>query len=185
MTYSHQPIPTRYKDVVYRSRLEANWAVFFTALGFTFEYEKRRFGLLSGWYTPDFRLSKQKVWLEIKPRDGFTDDPLLYKDLAITTGDPVLRIAGSPRVGEYAIYLHAPQHNKRFYPRLTRAVFAESQRFEQELWLLQGVDYCRVGKIWQPPKYKAKAPIGESLWILNAHKQVANFRPDRELKEAL
>ena len=45
-------IPTRYRDVMMRSRLEARWAAFFDAVGLPWEYEPIR---LDGW-VPDFRL---------------------------------------------------------------------------------------------------------------------------------
>lgn len=35
-----KPINTRYKGYLFRSRLEARWAVFLDSLGITWEYEK-------------------------------------------------------------------------------------------------------------------------------------------------
>ncbi len=48
-------IETRYKGYRFRSRLEARWAVFFDALGLSWEYEPEGFDLGElGWYLPDF-----------------------------------------------------------------------------------------------------------------------------------
>lgn len=65
-----QPIPTVYKDCLFRSRLEARWAVFFDELGLKWEYEPEGFQLSNGiWYLPDFWLPDFSggVWCEVKP----------------------------------------------------------------------------------------------------------------------
>lgn len=52
--------PTKYAGITFRSRLEARWAVFFDALGISWEYEPETFAV--DWYgesiqyTPDFRI---------------------------------------------------------------------------------------------------------------------------------
>jgi hypothetical protein len=67
-----KPIETRYNAYRFRSRLEARWAVFFDALGITYEYETEGFDLgASGWYLPDFLLkppnARWNFWVEVKP----------------------------------------------------------------------------------------------------------------------
>ena len=48
-------IPTEYKGYLFRSRLEARWAVFFDAMGIEYEYESEGLVLSDGsWYLPDF-----------------------------------------------------------------------------------------------------------------------------------
>ena len=50
-------IETHYNGYRFRSRLEARWAVFFDALGVSYEYEPEGFELDDGtWYLPDFRV---------------------------------------------------------------------------------------------------------------------------------
>lgn len=64
------PIQTTYKGYRFRSRLEARWAVFFSALELTWEYEPEGFVLPSGrHYLPDFRVYMDGTinWFEIKP----------------------------------------------------------------------------------------------------------------------
>ena len=52
-----KPIQTEYKGYLFRSRLEARWAVFFDALGVRWEYEPEGFDLGDGiMYLPDFLL---------------------------------------------------------------------------------------------------------------------------------
>ena len=60
--------PTRYKGVRFRSRLEAQWAVFWDELGVKWEYEPLTFLLSDGkQYTPDFWIVDLALWVEIKP----------------------------------------------------------------------------------------------------------------------
>ncbi len=66
-------IETRYAGYRFRSRLEARWAVFFDALGLTWEYEPEGFETDAGWYLPDFRLVSggphpYTYWAEVKPQ---------------------------------------------------------------------------------------------------------------------
>jgi hypothetical protein len=64
------PIETRYAGRLFRSRLEARWAVFFDKLGISWEYEPEGYKLEDGtWYLPDFRLTlmRKEYWCEVKP----------------------------------------------------------------------------------------------------------------------
>ena len=67
----HRAIETRYKGYRFRSRLEGRWAVFFDALGLSWEYEPEGFELDGGVrYLPDFRLTVfgcVPVYVEVKP----------------------------------------------------------------------------------------------------------------------
>lgn len=57
-------IPTIYRGIQYRSRLEAQWAAFFNLVGWRFEYEPLDF---NGWI-PDFvLLGKHPIYVEVKP----------------------------------------------------------------------------------------------------------------------
>lgn len=64
-----EAIETIYKGYRFRSRLEARWAVFFDAIGISWEYEKEGFVLDDGTkYLPDFWLPDSQEWLEVKPK---------------------------------------------------------------------------------------------------------------------
>lgn len=63
--------PTRYHGTLFRSRLEAHWAVYFDLLGWEWEYEPQAFHFpyLSIGYCPDFWLrTGPKCWVEVKPK---------------------------------------------------------------------------------------------------------------------
>jgi len=64
--YKIKNIPTTYKGVRFRSRLEATWAAFFDKMGWNWEYEPID---LDGW-TPDFVISGElgmNIFVEVKP----------------------------------------------------------------------------------------------------------------------
>jgi len=66
-----KPIETAYNGYLFRSRLEARWAVFFDELGIKYEYEPEGFDLGEhGWYLPDFWLPENNIWVEIKPKNN-------------------------------------------------------------------------------------------------------------------
>lgn len=64
-----KPKRTWYKDIFFRSRLEAKWAFFFDELGIKWQYEPEydvvEFGI---YYKPDFFLPDYDLWVEIKPQ---------------------------------------------------------------------------------------------------------------------
>lgn len=61
-------IETEYNGFLFRSRLEARWAVFFDTLGVAYRYEPEGYVLRDGThYLPDFWLPELDCWIEIKP----------------------------------------------------------------------------------------------------------------------
>lgn len=66
MEYKIKAIPTLYKGLTFRSRLEATWAAFFDNLGWTWRHEPFD---LDGW-VPDFEIEtsiKERLLVEVKP----------------------------------------------------------------------------------------------------------------------
>lgn len=60
-------IQTEYAGYLFRSRLEARWAVFFNAMGVKWYYEHEGYELSSGWYLPDFWIPGWGLHIEVKP----------------------------------------------------------------------------------------------------------------------
>lgn len=90
-------IPTKYSGVLFRSRLEARWAVFFDALGIKWQYEAEGYQLKDGTrYLPDFRLAipgdanTHHAFVEIKPLGDKSTS------FARETPDTVLELEGDP-----------------------------------------------------------------------------------------
>lgn len=99
------PIETKYNNRLYRSRLEARWAVFFDAIGIKYEYEYEGFELSNGQrYLPDFWFPSFDcgLWGEVKPDNG---DFFKAKMFADTYGERIWLIEGSPAIAIYKVYI--------------------------------------------------------------------------------
>jgi hypothetical protein len=73
LNYGIEAIPTKYKNIQFRSRLEATWACFFDKLGWDWTYEPFD---LNGWI-PDFAISgynKDPILVEVKPISSFNKE---------------------------------------------------------------------------------------------------------------
>ena len=66
MSNDIKAIDTEYDGHRFRSRLEARWAVFFNAVGLTYEYEIEGFEMDGTRYLPDFYIPSLNRWFEIK-----------------------------------------------------------------------------------------------------------------------
>jgi len=88
-------IQTKYHGFLFRSRLEARWAVFYDSLGIEWEYEKEGYDLGdAGLYLPDFWLPRQKCWVEIKGEEPSDKESLKARCLSICTSYPVFIFFG-------------------------------------------------------------------------------------------
>lgn len=76
-------VPTEYAGVVFRSRLEARWAVFMDTVGIMWEYEPERVQLPGGGtYLPDFRTAAG-AYIEVKGAEDNLDKPYLIRAAAV------------------------------------------------------------------------------------------------------
>jgi hypothetical protein len=62
-----KPIQTKYNGILFRSRLEARWAMYFDLLGIEWIYELEGFDMDGVYYLPDFFLPLFNVYCEVKP----------------------------------------------------------------------------------------------------------------------
>lgn len=86
-------IPTTYRAVRYRSRLEARWAAFFDEIGWRHEYEPLD---LAGWI-PDFALQfpAGELLVEVKPVFSWPDiQPAVLQKIAGSGWDREVLIVG-------------------------------------------------------------------------------------------
>lgn len=81
-----KPIQTEYKGYLFRSRLEARWAVFFDACGAEWEYEPEGYDLGDGlMYLPDFLLhgvdgrAPSDLYVEVKGKMTETDSEKILR----------------------------------------------------------------------------------------------------------
>lgn len=90
-------IQTEYGGYKFRSRTEARWAVYFDALGITYEYEKEGYNLGKlGRYLPDFWLPQVNMWAEVKGKPFTKKEIAKCEALAKITGNLCLFLEGSP-----------------------------------------------------------------------------------------
>jgi len=75
-------LETKYNGILFRSRLEARWAIAFDRMGLRWNYEPEGFDLGKlGKYLPDFFFPEQRdcerMWVEIKPEieEGSAEPP--------------------------------------------------------------------------------------------------------------
>jgi hypothetical protein len=98
-------IETAYNGLLFRSRTEARYAVFFDALGVPYAYEPEGFDLsVDGWYLPDFWLPAHRVWLEVRgllpsPDERRKAEALAARSQAcVLMGSPVFTSSPRPTV---------------------------------------------------------------------------------------
>lgn len=94
-------IETRYAGRLFRSRLEARWAVFYDAIGIPWVYEPEGFQLIDGdgqlvHYLPDFFLPQQDCYIEIKPTEPTDHEGNKAALLAQLTQKQVFIFIGQP-----------------------------------------------------------------------------------------
>lgn len=88
-------LETEYKGIIFRSRLEARWAILFDALNLKWVYEPECFILSNNQkYTPDFYIKKYDLYIEIKPNFDWIKNEYHYnryslfeKQLLVLSGD--------------------------------------------------------------------------------------------------
>lgn len=101
-------IQTSYKGIVFRSRLEARWAVLLDALNVKWEYEPEKVHLWTGVnYIPDFHVNvsdwigNDDIWIEVKPTLDFVQP---YKSAPFTKSiQGKMLAAGQSWDGKYII----------------------------------------------------------------------------------
>jgi hypothetical protein len=89
-----KPIETEYDGHIFRSRLEARWAVFFNKVGIVYEYE------IEGYenearerYLPDMYLPEFKIYVEVKGNRPEAWDELIKAYHMMEWGGDIRRIA--------------------------------------------------------------------------------------------
>lgn len=119
-----QAVPTRYAGVLFRSRLEARWAVFMDEVGQEWEYEPERISLPGGGtYLPDF-ITGEGGYLEIKGAEEALDKPYLIRAAAVLGNLSILGPVPHCRKGvPIRTALHAPGGHDVDHVRMLRAWF--------------------------------------------------------------
>lgn len=106
-----QPVQTRFGGILYRSRLEARWAAFFTKIGLEFTYEPEGYDLGGswGWYLPDFSIDTWGIFAEIKPFEPTPGEIQKCRLLARLSKRNVLLLSGQPVAPRGQLFGHDPE----------------------------------------------------------------------------
>jgi hypothetical protein len=131
--YTIKAIPTKYKGVMFRSRLEATWAAYFDNACIRWDYEPID---LEGW-TPDFilRLEDTQMLVEVKPVDLASDSIGRYVE---STGIGYVHRAFPHK----NLYKKAFDHSEKYDVLLLglSPVFRQKRnRDEVSTWTYQGI----------------------------------------------
>lgn len=97
-------IPTLYKGIQYKSRLEARTAIFFDFFGVKHQYEKQKYTLGNLKYIPDFWLEDYQMFVEVKgmhPTDLAREKA---RKLLLQEGYPVMIVSGVPYTVERELF---------------------------------------------------------------------------------
>jgi len=155
-------IPTVYRDVEYRSRLEAKWAAFFDQLGWQHTYEP----FDGDGYIPDFLV-----------HDGHYASPLLIEVKPAVTEDDYLSAVPKVREGlrhhwDHAVFI-AGVHPMRGHQRSAGLIAYRLAKRDGEL-VKGGWDFTpRVWwhtddqRVWLSPPVKTTTPASTAL--ISAH----------------
>ena len=116
-----KPIETKYKGILFRSRIEARWALFYDKIRVSWEYEKEGYNLNGVMYLPDFWMPQQGCFIEIKgekPNTKARDKAQLLS--AISEKNVFLFSGGLPTAGFYAMLdrgeINDEQYSICFFP---------------------------------------------------------------------
>ena len=120
-----KPIETEYKGILFRSRTEARWAVFFETLQLNWEYETEGYviGNRKIRYLPDFYIHNWNKYIEVKPlkeiRQEQLEKPVVFVQYE---GEPLLCLFGQPWPGRYLTGLIVPCNDPAKYAPYTSAL---------------------------------------------------------------
>lgn len=120
-----KPIQTSYNGYLFRSRLEARWAVFFDELGIVYKYEDEGFDLDGNYYLPDFYLPELDIFIEIKPDFASEHEEYLAAKLAEISKKRVFIFMGnipnpSPVTAEQLLNYQSELTNKNYESYLSQ-----------------------------------------------------------------
>jgi hypothetical protein len=119
--------PTKYKNTLFRSRLEAKWAIFFDELGIKWKYEPEfdyvEFGGFLIPYKPDFYLPDYDLWIEVKAKSirQLSDGEIRKIVGWAKTNLEILVLSGEPRIPHedtkaHYQYIYNPKKKKIYGP---------------------------------------------------------------------
>jgi hypothetical protein len=146
-------VPTEYKGVRYRSRLEARWAIVFDRLKIEAKFEPQSFIEHGLPYIPDFYLPSLGVWVEIKPTTPNSDECKKAHELHRITKEPVYIFSGYFDVHPFACTDCASYHHYYIAAGINICLYDSTQSQFYLRTSISSVMYQFTHKFDDPPKH--------------------------------
>lgn len=142
-------LQTNYNSILFRSRHEARWAVFFDAMAWEYEYENYGFDLDGVNYLPDFYLPKFEAFIEVKPNTIVVEK---WKEkcrlLCMATQKQVLLLNGIP---DFKYYIHFHPNFEDVYENVVAICYNNKDDY---FWIDAGSHTDKVEKEYFTDKYQ-------------------------------
>ncbi len=198
MAFDHAPLRNRpasalHRGVLYRSRIEAQWAAFFDALRIVHVHEPQTFAISPGVYvTPSFWLPQLKVWVDVKPADPEARGADRARIELFARQHPEARVwltSGAPRPGDW----HVEQLAGPGRPIARALLLADAGRPADRVWICGAndeagerliFDSIDIGRPNQAPGFGGSRPADPNsdsvMRIAYAHADQAGSEEARE-----
>ena len=150
---SPQALPSWYRGIEFRSRMEARWAAYFDLLELEWIYEPEGYALPNGNYCPDFQV--ERMICEVKPTEEAALSVLpklvqLYQALDEQVSE-IFCLIGNPSVSEQWTIYNEPNQCNDYYAIQGRFTWLA---FVYKRW---GVpDYCDSSRIDYQDEYNLR-----------------------------
>jgi len=170
-------IETEYKDYLFRSRLEARWAVFFDAIGVTWEYEKEGYDFDGLWYLPDFWVWEWDSFAEIKGYTEQLEDGLFKcRKLKEMTGKRSFVLYGAPDYEIYQMIFPDVEHDGELYYGIENPNKILQCRKCSSFWFsnTREISYGPINRC-DPKCTSEKGPFLTDV-LINAHNNAKSYR---------
>lgn len=142
-------LQTNYNGILFRSRHEARWAVFFDAMEWEYEYENYGFELDGVNYLPDFYLPKFKAFIEVKPNAEIKEEwKIKCILLSKHTQKEVLLLNGTP---EFKYYIHFHPISDDVYENVVAICYNHKEDY---FWIDSGHHKDKLEREYFTDRYK-------------------------------
>jgi hypothetical protein len=145
-------IPTRYRGILFRSKLEADWAITMDALAVAWDYEPEGRYWGDVYYAPDFWLPDAEQWFEVK--GNMTDHDLTKWRALVQNWQP----DGREVSADGAVWV--PRLGCGFPDGVFRAVGHKEADLDSEVYLIpEGGFICLRNGQQMPEAFAERDPI--------------------------
>lgn len=146
-------IETEYNGYMFRSRLEARWAVFFDTLNIEYKYETEGWEMDGGRYLPDFWLPDLKQWAEIKAETPTDLEREKMGALVIGSGYEGMIICGDPWPTQHKVLrFMSLLPSAGIWPTHHIAEYVDLALDSGDWWVAQVLMRCTEQLYWEPEK---------------------------------